>query len=127
MDQLYDALDKLPLAFHNFIRQRFRDLRSEVSLVRPLSNPLEIGLKKNGSHAWEGPFIMRDMRDICRKSHMTEACTIFGELSSQERLAMIQRKQICHFCFGHPDNQSCISESQLAFRRIHKKLLHDAL
>jgi hypothetical protein len=57
---------------------------------------------------------------------------MFEELAPRDRLAVIQRKQLCHFCFRQPDSQPCPSYSLPACpiqgcMRMHHKLLHEAL
>ncbi len=69
--------------------------------------------------------------DLCGKSHMPEACSMFGELAPRDRLVVIQRKQLCHF-FRHPDSQPCPSQSLPACSVrgcmcMHHRLLHEAL
>ncbi len=72
------------------------------------------------------------MGDLCRENHMPEVYSMFKELSPRDQLAVIQRKQLCHFCFRHSDGQPCPSHSMLACpvrgcMRMHYRLLHDAL
>ncbi len=54
-------------------------------------------------------------------------CSIFEELLATGRLAIIQRKQLCQFCFRHPDNKPRPSQSQPACHVMDHKMLHDAL
>jgi hypothetical protein len=72
------------------------------------------------------------MGNVCEKNHAPESCNIFDKLSPKGRLAIIHRKKLCQFCFSHPNNQPCTSQSQPACpvrgcMRMHHELLHDAL
>jgi hypothetical protein len=70
--------------------------------------------------------------DLCGESHMPEACSVFRELAPRDRLLVIQRKQLCYFCFRHSDSQPCPSQSLPACpvrgcMRMHNRLLHKSL
>jgi hypothetical protein len=63
---------------------------------------------------------------------MPEVCRLFEEMTPKSRLAIIQRKQLCQFCFRHSDTQPCPSHSQPACpvrgcMHMHHRLLHNAL
>ncbi len=63
---------------------------------------------------------------------MPEMCHLFEEMTPESRLAIVQRKQLCQFCFQHSDSQPCPSHSQPACpiqgcMCMHHKLHHNAL
>jgi hypothetical protein len=63
---------------------------------------------------------------------MPEVCQMFEAMTPEGRLSVIQKKQLCQFCFGHPDTQPCPSQSLPACpvrgcMRMHHRMLHRAL
>jgi hypothetical protein len=63
---------------------------------------------------------------------MPEVCQMFEAMTPEGRLAVIQKKQLCQFCFRHPDMQPCPSQSLPACpvrgcMRMHHRMLHRAL
>jgi hypothetical protein len=63
---------------------------------------------------------------------MPEVCQMFKAMTPEGRLAVIQKKQLCQFCFRHPDTQPCPSQSLPACPirgciRMHHRMLHRAL
>jgi hypothetical protein len=42
---------------------------------------------------------------------MPEVCQLFEAMAPEGRLAVIKKKQLCQFCFRHPDTQPCPSHS----------------
>jgi hypothetical protein len=63
---------------------------------------------------------------------MPEVCQMFEAMTPEGRLAVIQKKQLCQFCFRHPDTQPCPSQSLPACpirgcMRMHHRMLHRAL
>jgi hypothetical protein len=65
---------------------------------------------------------------------MPEVCQMFEAMTNapEGRLAVIQKKQLCQFCFRHPDTQPCPSPSLTACpvrgcMRMHHRMLHRAL
>ncbi len=112
------------MAFYVFARRRAQELCSNAAAARIIR---ELPLPQVAT--WEGPCVLED---LCGENHMPEACSMFEELSPRGRLAVIHRKQLCHFCFRHSDSQPCPSHSLPACpvcgcMRMHYRLLHDAL
>jgi hypothetical protein len=63
---------------------------------------------------------------------MPEVCQMFEAMSPEGRLAVIQQKQLCQFCFRHLDTQPCPSHLLPACpvrgcMRMHHRMLHRAL
>ncbi len=59
-------------------------------------------------------------------------CQLFEAMTLKGRLAIIQRKQLCQFCFRHPDTQPCPSHSLptcpiRGCMRRHHRMLHKVL
>jgi hypothetical protein len=111
IDQLNMTMEELPLAFYNFSRRRIRELRSITSPARTSLMAPSCRLLPVVDRVWAGPCMMGN---VCGKNHAPESCNIFDELPLKGRLAIIQRKKYCQFCFCHPDNQPCTSQSQPA-------------
>jgi hypothetical protein len=86
MDQLNVAMDDLPIAFYSFTRRRLRELRSNTTSMRTVSETSqpqdETALRKS----WEGPCVMGS---LCGESRTPESCNIFDKLSLKGRLAVI--------------------------------------
>jgi hypothetical protein len=79
--------------------------------------------------AWEGPCMMGN---LCGGSHAPEKCSLFMDLSPEDRLVVVEKKRLCYLCFRHADNQPCKLQSLSACSvggcvRMHSKLLHEAL
>ncbi len=63
---------------------------------------------------------------------MPEVCQMFEAMTPEGRLLVIQKKQLCQFCFRHLDTQPCPSQSLPAClirgcMRMHHRMLHRAL
>jgi hypothetical protein len=86
----------MPVAFYVFARRKAQELCSNAATAR-----ITHDTPPARSKAWEGVCMMGD---LCGKSYMPEACSMFGELAPRDRLEVIQRKQLRHFCFRHPDS-----------------------
>ncbi len=83
----------------------------------------------SGYPRWLGPCVLGE---ICGGHHMPEVCQMFEAMTPEERLSVIQRKQLCQFCFWHPDTQPCPSHSLPACpirgcMQMHHRMLHRAL
>ncbi len=109
-----------PVAFYSFVR-----LRANTSPFRILEDDPE-----EQKPAWEGPCLMGD---LCGGSHAPESCSLFIDLSPEDRLVVVEKKRLCYLCFRHADNQPCRLQSSLpacsvgGCVRMHSKLLHEAL
>jgi hypothetical protein len=123
-DQMGVRPKDMPVAFYSFIRARALELGSNASSMRVVRDDLdEQGL------AWEGPCLMGD---LCGGSHTPERCSLFMDLSPEDRLVVVQKKRLCYLCFRHADSQPCTLQSLPACSvggcvRMHSKLLHEAL
>jgi hypothetical protein len=111
IDQLNVVLVEVPMAFHNFVRRRIQDLRSNISPARPWLTLPSSRPAIFGNQTWRGSCTMGD---VWGRNHESEACNMFNKLSPRGRLAVVQRKQTCQFWFRYPDNQPCTSQSQPA-------------
>jgi hypothetical protein len=92
-DQVGMRPKDMPVAFYSFVRLRALELGSNTS-------PLRI-LEEQGP-AWEGPCMMGD---LCGGSHAPEKCSLFMDLSPEDRLVVVEKKRLCYLCFWHADNQ----------------------
>jgi hypothetical protein len=123
-EQLGVTAEDMPVAFYIFIWRRAQELCSNAAAAKTAQDARPApGLD------WEGPCMLGD---LCGESHAPEECRLFGELAPEDRLVVIQRKQLCYFCFRHSDSQPCKSQSLPACSiggcmRMHSKLLHEAL
>jgi hypothetical protein len=98
--------EDMPVAFYVFVQRRSQEL-----CLNAIAEKIIREVPSARGATWEGPFILGD---LCWENHMPEACSMFKELIHGDRLAVIQRKQLCHFCFRHPDSQPCPSHSMPA-------------
>jgi hypothetical protein len=114
-----------PVAFYSFVRLRALELGSNTSPLRILEDDPE-----ESEPAWEGLCLMGD---LCGGSHAPEKCSLFIDLSPEDRLVVVEKKRLCYLCFRHADNQPCKLQSSLpacsvgGCVRMHSKLLHEAL
>ncbi len=123
-DQMGVRPKDMPVAFYSFVRARALELGSNTSSWRVVRDDLE-----EQGLAWEGPCMMGD---LCGGSHAPEKCSLFMDLSPEDRLVVVQKKRLCYLCFRHADNQTCKLQSLPACSvggcvRMHSKLLHEAL
>jgi hypothetical protein len=124
-DQVGVRPKDMPVAFYSFIRLRALELGSNTSPLRILEDDPE-----EQEPAWEGPCLMGD---LCGGSHAPEKCSLFIDLSPEDRLVVVEKKRLCYLCFRHADNQPCKLQSSLpacsvgGCVRMHSKLLHEAL
>ncbi len=123
-DQMGVRPKDMPVAFYSFVRARALELGSNTSPLRILRDDLE-----EQGPAWEGPCMIGD---LCGGSHAPEKCSLFMDLSPEDRLVVVQKKRLCYLCFRHADNQPCKLQSLPACSvggcmRMHSKLLHEAL
>jgi hypothetical protein len=124
LEQMDVTAEDMPVAFYVFARRRAQELCSNAAAAKITQDTTPAQ-----SMAWEGPCVLGD---LCGKSHRPEACSMFEEVAPNDRLVVIQRKQLCHFCFRHSDSQPCPSQSLPACSvrgcmRMHHRLLHEAL
>jgi hypothetical protein len=102
-DQMGVRPKDMPVAFYSFIRARALELGSNASSMRVVRDDLE-----EQGPAWEGPCMMGD---LCGGSHAPERCSLFMDLSPEDRLVVVQNKRLCYLCFRHADDQPCKSQS----------------
>jgi hypothetical protein len=105
MEQIDVSAEDMPVEFYFFAGGELRNCAQ-----MPLREDHPRGNLAQAT-AWEGPCVLGD---LCKENHMPEVCSMFEELSPRDRLAVIQRKQLCHFCFWHSDSQLCPSHSMPA-------------
>jgi hypothetical protein len=96
MDQLNVSMEDLPLAFYSFVRRRIRKLRLNAASAKPASSACQPCPMTQREGVWRGSCVMGS---LCGENHMPELCNPFYELSPKGRLAIIQRKKLCQFCF----------------------------
>ncbi len=112
LEQMDVSTEDMPVAFYVFARRRAQELCLNAAAAKIFQDVPSV----RGA-AWEGPCVLGD---LCGKRHMPEACSMFEELAPRDRLAVNQRKQLCHFRFRHPDSQPCPSHSLPACSmRVH--------
>ncbi len=124
LEQMNVSAEDMPVAFYVFARRRVQELCLNAAAAKIFQDVSSV----RGA-TWEGPCVLGN---LCGKRHMPEVCSMFEELAPRDRLAVNQRKQLCHFRFRHPDSQPCPSHSLPACSiqgcmRMHHKLLHEAL
>jgi hypothetical protein len=80
-------------------------------------------------HPWGRPCIV----DECREEHAPPSCALFKGKTPEERLAVVQRRELCIPCFRHLDTKRCWSLGKVdncivrGCGRGHNFLLHDVL
>jgi hypothetical protein len=124
LEQMDVSVEDMPVAFFVSARKWAQELCSNAAAAKITqeAQPARVTI-------WEGPCVLGD---LCGESHMPEACCMFKELAPKDRLMVIQRKQLCYFCFGHSDSHPCPSQSLPACSirgcmRVHHRLLQEAL
>jgi hypothetical protein len=82
---------------YSIVRRGNCELRSNTSSARTMlvTPPPRLATQQEG--IWKGPWVMGS---LCGKNHMPESCSIFDKLSPKGRLAIIQMKQLCQFCYN---------------------------
>ncbi len=123
-DQVGVRPKDMPVAFYSFIRARALELGSNAASMRVVRDDLD-----EQGPVWEGPCMIRD---LWGGSHTPERCSLFMDLSPEDRLVVVQKKRLCYLCFRHADDQPCTLQSLPACSvggcvRMHSKLLHEAL
>jgi hypothetical protein len=93
----------MPVAFYSFIRARALELGSNAASTRVARDDID-----EQEPVWEGPCVLGD---LCGGSYAPERCSLFVDLAPEDRLVVIQRKQLCYLCFRHADSQPCKSQS----------------
>jgi hypothetical protein len=115
--------------FHGFCMDRAEELKLQILSPMRTGDPTQMPTPPRSEPSWRGHCILGE---LCEGNHMPEVCQLFEAITSESRLAIIQRKQLCQFCFWHADTQPCPSHSQpecpiRGCMRMHHRLLHNAL
>jgi hypothetical protein len=69
----------------------------------------------------------------CGEKHAPWKCDAFKKLSQQQRLKVIEERELCHLCYRHLQGQDCWSKDKVSNCRedgcqaAHHHLLHGAL
>ncbi len=82
----------MPVAFYSFVRLRALELGSNTSPLRILEDDPE-----DQEPAWEGLCMMGD---LCGGNHAPEKCSLFIDLSPEDRLVVVEKKRLCYLCSG---------------------------
>jgi hypothetical protein len=120
-----DTLDM----FYNFCKERAEELRAQILSPGGVDGTSRAPASSPNHPCWLGLCMLGE---ICGGNHMPEVCQMFEAMTPEGRLAVIQKKQLCQFCFRHPDTQPCPSHSLPACHvrgcmRMHHRMLHRAL
>ncbi len=121
--------DDTPDMFYDFCRERAEELKAQILSPRGAEGSSRSPASPPNHPHWLGPCVLGE---LCGGNHMPEVCQMFKRLTPEGRLAVIQTKQLCQFCFRHPDSQPCPSQSLPACpvrgcMRMHHRMLHRAL
>ena len=52
----------------------------------------------------------------CKERHQLDRCGLFGRMSSEQKLAALQERQLCVFCYKHQSSQVCYAKSDAGYR-----------
>ncbi len=120
-----DMLD----VFYEFCKGRAEELKAQILAPRGAEGMAQAPVVSPKHPSWQGPCVLGD---LCGESHRPESCRMFRELAPKDRLMVIQRKQLCCFCFRHSDNSPCPCQTLPACSirgcmRMHHRMSHEAL
>jgi hypothetical protein len=80
-------------------------------------------------HPWGRPCIV----DECREEYAPTSCTLFKNMTPEDRWAVVRRRELCILCFRHLDTKRCWSLGKVdnciirGCGRAYSFLLHDVL
>jgi hypothetical protein len=122
-------LEDLPDLFYDFCWEHAEELRAQIRSTEGMAEEPRVTALPSGYPLWLGPCVLGE---ICGGHHMPEVCQMFEAMTTEGRLSVIQKKELCQFCFRHPDTQPCPSHSLPACpirgcMRMHHMMLHRAL
>ncbi len=72
------------------------ELKSQILSPREAGETAQELATPRSEPSWRGPCILGE---LCGGNHMPEVCQLFEAMTPESRLAIIQRKQLCQFCF----------------------------
>ena len=52
----------------------------------------------------------------CKDSHRIDKCGVFGRMSAEQKLGVLQEKQLCLFCYKHLNSQECFAKSDASYK-----------
>jgi hypothetical protein len=118
-----------PDVFYDFCKERAEELKAQILSPRGAEGTSRSPASPPNHPRWLGPCVLGE---LCGGNHMPEVCQMFEAMTPEGRPAVIQKKQLCQFCFRHPDTQPCPSHSLPACpvrgcMRMHHRMLHRAL
>ncbi len=118
--------EDIPDMFYEFCSERAEELRAQIRSYEGAGGASQASAPPSSHPHWLGPCALGE---ICGGHHMPEVCQMFEAMTPEGRLAVIQKKQLCQFCFRHPDTQPCPSQSLPACpirgcMRMHHRMLH---
>jgi hypothetical protein len=88
IDQINVTLNKLPMAFVNFVQRRIRELGPYAPAPEP-QQPLPTSWQlRTRAHLWKVHCILGK---ACRRDHVSEACAMFPEGSPCGRLDVVHK------------------------------------
>jgi hypothetical protein len=92
--------EDIPDAFYDFCKERAEELRARLLSSGGAEGASRAPTPSPSHPHWLGPCVLGE---ICWGYHMPEVCQMFEAMTPEGRLAVIQKKQLCQFCFRHPD------------------------
>jgi hypothetical protein len=101
-------LEDLPDLFYDFCWECAEELRTQIRSTEEREEEPQVTALPASYPRWLGPCVLGE---ICGGHHMPEVCQMFEAMTPEGRLSVIQKKQLCQFCFRHPDTQPCPSHS----------------
>jgi hypothetical protein len=109
--------DDTPDVFYDFCKGRAEELKAQILALRGTERTAQPLAASPSQPSWQGPCMLGE---LCGGSHMPEVCQLFEAMSPEGRLAVIQRKQLCQFCFRH-SLPACPIRGCM---RMHHRMLH---
>ncbi len=100
--------DDMPDVFYDFCKGRAEELKAQILAPRGAERATQAPAASPSHPGWQGPCVLGELYG---GSHMPEVFQLFEAMTPEGRLVVIQRKQLCQFCFRHPDTQPCPSHS----------------
>ncbi len=94
--------DDMPEVFYDFCKDRAEELKAQILSPREAERVAQAATASSDHPGWRGPCVLGE---LCGGSHMPEVCQVFEAMTPEGRQAVIQKKQLCQFCFRHPDTR----------------------
>jgi len=52
----------------------------------------------------------------CKEAHRLDNCGVFGRMSAEQKLAVLQEKQLCLYCYKHLSSQECFAKNDAGYK-----------